>query len=174
MRRVAVSLLLFGSLPVMVEEQLQVLGLFSGKAILLVDGERYTLSIGEATPEGISLISADSNEAVIRYHGQRRVLKPGTQISSDFPQPKRKLVDIHLDRNGIYRVDGIIHHFPLNFLVDTGATIIVMSSEQAKRLRIDYQRMGKTGFAETAAERVRVYLVKLDEVSVGTMVIENG
>lgn len=113
-------------------QQLQVLGLFSGKASLLVDGKRYTLSNGESTPEGIVLIDANSDRALIQYNGERSVLTLVTQISSHYPEAKDRVVDSYPDRNGMYRLDGAIHGARVSFLVDTGATTIAMSSEQAK------------------------------------------
>ena len=47
-----------------------VLGLFKDMAILRVDGKQYKLRTGEASPEGIKLIAADSEQAVLEIDGR--------------------------------------------------------------------------------------------------------
>ena len=43
-----------------------VVGLFAGKAVVTVNrGAPRTLSVGEQTPEGVRLVSADSRQAVL-------------------------------------------------------------------------------------------------------------
>ncbi len=182
MRGLFVALCFMSSFSAMAVEQVQVLGLFSGKVILLVDGQRYTLQEGEATPEGVKLIAADSNGALFEIDGKRRKLELGSQISSYYPEAEKKVVDLYPDTNGMYRGRAMINGQAVNFLLDTGATTIAMSSIQAGKLGIDYQRVGIPGMAETASGRVQVYLVKLDKVTVDTiqvysvdaMVIEGG
>jgi len=173
MRRTFFALALLVCFPVMADEQIQALALFPGKAVLSIDGQHYTLAIGESTPEGIRLLAADSNRALLEAGGKRRMLTLGTQISSHYPAAQMKVVNIYPDSGGMYRVDGAINGQAINFLVDTGASAISMSSEQAKRLGIDYRQNGTVGMAETASARVMVHLVKLDEVKVGTLRVYN-
>lgn len=173
MRRTLFALFLLMALPVMAVEQVQILGLFSDKAILLIDGERHILSVGDSTPQGIKLIAADSDKALLEIDGERREQVLGTQISSHYPEAKKKVVDIYPDSGGMYRVGGTINDQPINFLVDTGASTIAMSSAQARLLNIDYQRIGTVGIAETASARVRVYQVTLDKVKVGAIRVYN-
>lgn len=167
MRRFLLVLLLMGPLSVIAVEQVQVLGLFAGKAILLVDDQRYTLKAGESTPEGVLLVAADSDKAVIEIEGERRQLKLGSQISSHYPEAEKKVVRLYPDNLGMYRGDALINGYSVPFLVDTGATTIAMNSVEAKKLGIDYRRVGTPGLGETASGRVQVYWVKLDTVSVG-------
>ena len=167
MRRFLLVLFLMGSTSVIAVEQVQVLGLFAGKAILLVDDQRYTLKAGESTPEGILLVAADSDKAVIEIEGERRQLKLGSQISSHYPEAEKKVVRLYPDNLGMYRGDALINGHSVPFLVDTGATTIAMNSIQAKKLDIDYRRVGTPGLGETASGRIQVYWVKLDWVSVG-------
>src|SRR5687767_11406780 len=52
--------------------------LFNNKAVLVVNnGKPRTLSAGETTPEGVKLISATSEAAVVEYKGQRQTLGVG-------------------------------------------------------------------------------------------------
>lgn len=182
MRELIIALFLLGSFSAMAVEQIQVLGLFSGKAILLVDGQRYTLQEGQSTPEGVKLIAADSDRALLEVDGKQRKLELGSQISSHYPEAEKKVVDLYPDMDGMYRGSAFINGQSVNFLLDTGATSIAMSSVQAGKLAIDYRRVGIPAIAETASGQVKVYLLKLDQIALGTirvygveaMVIEGG
>jgi aspartyl protease family protein len=169
MRRLLFFSFLMISFSVMAVERIQVLGLFTGKALLLVDDRRYTLAVGESSPEGVKLIAADSDRAIIAINGERREVRLGSQISSHYPEAQKKVVDIYPDSNGMYRVEGSINNHSVSFLVDTGASAVAMNSGQAKRLGIDYRRKGIAGMAETASAQVPVYQVKLDKVTVGSI-----
>lgn len=48
-----------------------VVGLFKDKAILDINGKQRLLAAGHQAPEGITLISANSKEAVIEVEGKR-------------------------------------------------------------------------------------------------------
>ena len=169
MRNLLFALILTGSFPVVAVEQIQVLGLFTGKASLMVDGQRYTLNVGDSTPEGVKLVSANSDKALLEIDGERRELALGSQISSHYPEAKKKVVNVYPDSGGMYRVNGTINGKQINFLVDTGASAIAMNSEQAERLNIDYRRVGIASLVETASARVQAYQVKLDKVTVGSI-----
>ena len=56
---------------------------------------------------------------------------------------------------------------PVEFMVDTGATDIVLSQEDAQRVGIDASRIFFTGIAETANGTVRTGTVRIDEVRLG-------
>jgi aspartyl protease family protein len=56
-------------------------------------------------------------------------------------------------------------------MIDTGATTIAMNSAVARRLGIDYQRLGRAGAANTAGGMVRTYYMKLDSVQVGDILL---
>ena len=45
--------------------------------------------------------------------------------------------------NGMYRVGGSINGFPVDFLVDTGATLIAMNRNEARRLGINFRVDGQ-------------------------------
>ncbi len=60
----------------------------------------------------------------------------------------------------------------MRFLVDTGATYVTMSGQQAALIGIDY-RKGIRGFAQTASATVAVWQIVLDRVSIGGISIAN-
>jgi aspartyl protease family protein len=56
---------------------------------------------------------------------------------------------------------------PVDFVVDTGATDMVLSREDAARIGLDPGDLAYTGIASTANGQVRTARVRLDEVSLG-------
>ncbi|SCZ55070.1 retropepsin-like aspartic protease family protein [Thiohalomonas denitrificans] len=172
--RSAVSALLFGAaMVVWAGPNIIVLGLFSGKAVLTIDGERRVLSEGDISPEGVRLIQADSEGAVVEVEGRRERLALGTHIGSTFSAAKQREVRIWPDTGGMYTIDGSINGYSITFMVDTGATLVSMNSTEARRLGVDYLRDGRPAMLETASGREKAYRVNLDRISVGEIKVRN-
>ncbi len=141
---ICISLLLLTITVATATEKIVVLGLFSNKAMVEINGKRYTLSVGESAKDGITLISSNSREAVLNVNGSVATYTLGTHISSSFTEPVTgTTVIIAPSSNGMYLVNGNINNFQVKFLVDTGATLISMNKNVDKRLGIDYKMIGK-------------------------------
>jgi aspartyl protease family protein len=153
--------------PAHAVEKLSVKGLFKDTAILVIDGKQRLLRAGQTSPEGVNLLSANSKEAVIEIDGVRSTHRLGTHIGSEFAAPKSPAVKIWPTARNMYPVVGSINGYPVNFLVDTGATIVSMNSREARRLGIDYAVEGKPSFSQTASGIAKIYLVNLKRVKVG-------
>ena len=67
------------------------------------------------------------------------------------------------------QLDGI----PVEFMVDTGATDIVLSHEDADRVGIDQENVFYTGLAQTANGTVRTGTVRVGEVRLGPIADRN-
>jgi aspartyl protease family protein len=149
-----------------------VLGLFKDMAILRVDGKQYKLRTGEASPEGIKLIAADSEQAVLEIDGRRETYHLGSHISATFSAPEKAGAMIR-PVNGMYHVSGFINRQPVDFLVDTGATSIALNANLARRLGINFRYEGEQGYSSTASGYARIYKLKLDSVQIGGIVVNN-
>jgi len=168
LKRSQCLLLLILSMNVFAVDKITINGLFTNKAIVTIDGKQRILNVGKPSPEGVLLISANSREAVIEIDGEQNTYTLGTHIGSSFKKPVAgKTVTIAPDRSGMYEVNGSINDFQVNFLVDTGATLISMNSKQARRIGIDYKMQGREGLSETASGLSKIYIVNLDTVMVG-------
>ena len=66
-----------------------VLGLFKNKAMVEIDGKRRTLKIGKVSPEGVTLISADSEIAILDIAGEQKEFKLGRHIGANFKKKKQ-------------------------------------------------------------------------------------
>jgi aspartyl protease family protein len=153
--------------------EISLFALFKDKAILQVEGARRVLSVGTESPEGVKLVSTDTQaeEAVVEYEGKRESLRLGVVYSS-FQNTARESVTLFSDSSGFFHADGSINGAAVTFLVDTGANTIAINRATAKRAGIDYTK-GRAGMARTASGYARVYSISLDTVKVGGIVLRN-
>ncbi len=156
-------------------DSVRIVGLFSGKAVVQLDGRQRLLRSGQTSPEGVRLVSANAREAVLEINGKRGTYTLGSHISSSYAAPEGRELSVHIwpDAKGMYTVLGSINGFPVRFLVDTGATTIAMNAAEARRLGIDYRVVGEPGLASTASGVVKSYSVVLDRVKVGDIQLRN-
>ena len=149
-----------------------VLGLFKGRAIVKIDGTQRTLKKGKASPEGVILISADSQVAILEVNGEQQEFKLGRHVGTSFKKKENAEAKI-MPTQGMYLTTGFINGRSVKFLVDTGATWIAMNIHQARSLGINFRFVGKRGFASTANGTAPFYHVTLDKVKVGEIELTN-
>ncbi len=150
----------------------EVVGLFKNRAVVRVAGGEALIKVGETSPQGVTLIAADAKQAHVRYRGQEYHLSLSTRVGSTFQQPEEVKISIPPDRYGQYRVRGSINKNFANFLIDTGASVVAISSQDAQGLGLRYER-GEKGVVETAQGRTDSYIMILDEVTVGGITAYN-
>lgn len=77
------------------------------------------------------------------------------------------VVRVAADQSGHYVVDALVNGVPVRFLVDTGATSVVLTLRDAERVGLAPSQLSFTRSAETAAGSVRVAPVRLQRVAIG-------
>lgn len=156
------------SSPVAADTQINVVGLFSSKAILSINGGKPGIySSGQTTPEGVRVLEADSGKVVLEVDGKRRELGMGQGISiGGGANSATQTATLYGNNDGHFLGEGYINGTPFKFLVDTGATTVAMSSAEARRLGLNYVN-GQVGTASTASGVVKVYRVSLSTVKIG-------
>ena len=154
-------------------EKLEVQGLFSNKAVLMIDGQRHILAVGETSPEGVRVIAADSKSATLEVDGEQKTYRLGTTISTRYSKPEILKEQIFVDEYGMYMTYGSINGHSVRFLVDTGASTVAMSANHARRLGIQYRLDGVPARANTASGMARAWQIKLKSVRVGRLKQKN-
>jgi aspartyl protease family protein len=152
-----------------------VTALFNGKAVIVVDnGKPRTMSVGESTPDGVKLLGATSESAVVEYAGKRQtlLLGQGTRLGVGAAPAGSGQVTLTAGSGGHFWAPGAINGVSIRFLVDTGATSIALSGEAAKRLGIDYTT-GARMPVKTAGATMVGHRVTLDTVRVGDITLNN-
>ena len=165
------ALAFLSAVPAAHATDVSVTGLFSGKAVVSVNnGTPKLLSVGQKSPEGVKLISADSDSATLEIDGKHRTLSLGQGISSQFASSGKSSVTLIADQRGHFLTTGSINGASTRFLVDTGASGIAISSAEARRMGISYLN-GERAYSSTANGIVPVYKVVFDTVRVGDIVL---
>ena len=163
--------LMLASYQATAETQINVVGLFSGKAILSINGGKpKTYSVGQVTPDGIKVLSADSSKVVLEIDGKRRELGMGQGIAIAGGGSSAQTATLYANNAGHFLGEGYINGSPMKFLVDTGASSIALSGNEARRLGLSYLN-GDTGYASTAAGVVKAYRISLNTVKIGGIVM---
>ena len=165
---------IFGTAPVLHAADVQVVGVFPGKAVISINGAPpATLSIGQVK-DGIKLVGVAENAATVEVDGKRRTLALGQGYRSKgdggAPDSGGDRVVLTADSGGHFKTQILINGKPATAVVDTGATMVAMDTATAKRLSLDYTK-GQPGMVQTANGKVPVWRVKLDTVKVGDLLV---
>jgi aspartyl protease family protein len=144
-----------------------VVGLFSGAAVVNIDGQRKMLKVGQRLGD-VELISATSREAVLRIADKTQTFTLSREYSDGFATPQKRQMSIARRNDGHYWVSGSVNGQSMEFLIDTGASTIAMSENEADRLGLDYLK-GRSVQVNTAGGTKKAWQVRLDRVKIGTL-----
>ena len=94
---------------------------------------------------------------LIRVSGRRLGLTNRPAGSGGYAEATSQRVSISADELGQYRIRGAINDRYVDFLIDTGASVVAMSSAMQSLSGIDYSR-GERGSVQTAQGNCGVLL----------------
>jgi len=173
------------------EDSLQLIMTGSNRAIVVLNSERLVLKAGETGNARIRLIESNSDRAVLNLDGKRVVLETDavaapilddalaglSPISQSEPaeepsQSSGRSITLWAEDDGFFYADAKVNRKPVRFLVDTGATTVTFSSQQADSIGLDYQN-GRIGYASTASGITPTRSITLDKVSIGRITVRN-
>lgn len=145
------------------------------KALLVIDGQPFTVSIGQ-TVNGVTLLQMIDGQAQVQSAGGTALLRIGgapARLSgtSNVPAAAREIV-MSVGLGGHFMSAGSINGKPVQFMVDTGATLVALSQSEAERIGLDF-RNGKRGMSQTANGAIPVHLVTLSALRVGEVEVNN-
>lgn len=153
------------------DTQVNVVGLFADKAVVMINGAApKTLSVGQ-TSDGVKLISANSNAATFEIEGKTKQLSMGQAASvAASAAASNPSVTLYADAKGHFVAECKINGAALKFLLDTGATYVALNSGDAKFAKIDYKR-GKPIQVSTANGVVTAYQVTIAHLKIGNITL---
>ena len=174
MYKLLITILLLLNVASSNANDVRVYALFPDMVVLEISGQQRQLRVGDVSPEGIKLISSNGDVAILEMLGVRKQYSLGTRFSVKISTENTAPTTARIGKvNGMYSTAGSINGQPVSFLVDTGASWVVMNSRVARRLGINYRYKGTKSTAETASGTANVYLVSLDKIQVGTITLRN-
>jgi aspartyl protease family protein len=149
---------------------ISVIGLFPGKAVLVIDGNSpKTYSVGNTISPGIKLVDVNQSTATLDVGGKKQRIDIGGHVNRIAPSGASS-VTLQADGRGHFMVQGQINGGTMRMLVDTGASLIALPAADARRLGIDYKK-GQTAYVNTANGVVTAYQVVLNSVKIGDITL---
>ncbi len=110
--------------------------------------------------------------------GQDTTEKPRTVASAvegdedeDGAEDEFGELEIKPGQFGQFRIEAEVNGEPVEFLVDTGASLVVLGSETAERLGFDLDSLEYSGNAQTANGIAPIARIILDEIVIGDLTI---
>lgn len=172
------SLLLAAPAHAEEEVSIQTIALFKDRAMLSINGKRARIiRVGDSL-DGVKLIASSTKRAIVEVGGKQEelTLNSGVILSGELktqaPLGEQTSAQLWADSSGFFRAEGTVNGRSLEFLVDTGANLVVLSSQQADRLGLDY-RNGVQGYASTASGTAPMYMIEADEISIAGISLNN-
>jgi len=145
------------------------------KALLVIDGQPRTLSVGE-TAHGVRLLAIDGDQVRVERNGVVSTLRVGgapVAVGEGAPRgPGAREIVIPVGPGGHFVAEGSINGHVTSFLVDTGATLVALSQGEASRFGVDL-RNARRGMSSTANGTVPIMVVTLNSVRVGGVEVFN-
>ena len=152
---------------------INVLGLTSGKAVVSINGGKpQTMAAGQVASDGVRLISATTESATFEVGGKRQTLSMGQTISIGGGAVGAQRATLLADNGGHFVTTVEVNGISMRFMVDTGASLVTLSSGDARRAGINFLA-GQKAVMQTANGTTLAYRVKLDKVRLGDIELTN-
>jgi aspartyl protease family protein len=171
MRRLLVTLAGLALAAAVAAQSVSLQGMLGSKALLVIDGGApRTIAPGESL-QGVTVLSTSGDQAVVEIKGQKHTLRIGdAQVSfggNGGPARGTRIV-LTAGSNGHFLSQGTINGKAVQFLVDTGASVVGLGVSEAERVGLNYKagqrvRMN-TANGESIGWRVKLSSVRLGDV----------
>lgn len=146
-------------------------GAMGSKALLIVNGGAPKALSANESHQGVRVLQVQGDSATVEIQGQRQTLRVGASpISVGQGLTGTRKVVLRSDSRGHFRENGFINQKPMQYMVDTGASVIGIGQADAERLGIDFQK-GTTVTVRTANGNTQGWRIKLDTVRVGDITV---
>ena len=146
---------------------IKVLGLFKNMAVLNINDQRTVLRVGDKQHGNLRLLAANSEKGIFEIKGKRFVLSLSDTggIRTDLPVSGGHQAQL-ISNGGLYAVTGVVNGQLADFVVDTGASYVTMSPQQASRLHLDYSNARKV-MMNTANGKATAHVFTIKSVRIG-------
>ena len=144
-------------------------GSLGGKmAVLVIDGVPRTLAVGQ-TVQGAKLLAIDDTSARVQVEGKTQDLTinaGNVRLAVPAAQDNQNEVVLTAGPGGHFISGGTINGRSVQFMVDTGATVVAIGQKDAEKIGIAYQTAPRQ-VTHTANGQVAVYRVMLNSIRLG-------
>lgn len=150
-------------------------GGMGSKVLLVVNGGAPRALAAGDTHQGVRVVSVASDRAVVEVAGQRQTVMLGgapVSIGGRGGSAGGTHIVLTAGQGGHFLTLGQINGRSTQFMVDTGATSIAMSAEEARRLGLAFEN-GPKIYGNTANGPVTGYRVTLTSVRIQDVEVHN-
>jgi aspartyl protease family protein len=150
-------------------------GVMGERALLVIDGAAPQVVAAGESRQGVTLVSTDGDTAIVELSGHRQTLRVGenpVSVGSRGGGSAGTRVTLHAGTGGHFMGTGQFNGVTLPFVVDTGASNVVMGIGHAEQIGINY-RAGTRSAVTTANGTTLAWQVQLNSVRLGDVEIYN-
>jgi aspartyl protease family protein len=150
-------------------------GVMGARALLVLDGGAPQVVAAGDSRQGVTLISTEGDTAIVDLGGQRQTLRVGenpVSVGGRSGTGAGTRVILHAGSGGHYLGTAQFNGVTLPFVIDTGASNVVMNIAHAEHIGINY-RAGTRSAVTTANGNTLAWQVQLSSVRVGDVEIYN-
>jgi aspartyl protease family protein len=168
--RLAALALLFASLAAQAVE-IKLIAIMGSKAMVEVDGARKLMEAGQSA-SGAKLLNVSADAVAFDVAGRKLTLSMDNRSIKSGPAPEGGKKLVMPNDNGHFYAGLAINGLPLRGVVDTGATVLTLSSAHARAAGVDLSR-ATTGTAVTAQGTVATRQTTINTLRLGDIVLHN-
>ncbi len=141
-----------------------------GQAIVKIDGKVRFLRPGQTSKEGVTLVSVNAKEIVVKLDNRRyRYLK-----GSDEGLLLKDEILIKKGENNSFVADCKVNGKSIKMIIDTGATVVFLNARDARRLGIKYRKRRDNKYQFESAQGVLgAYEAKIGSISIADISVKN-
>lgn len=144
-------------------------GSMGSKALLVVNGGAPKALAAGDTHQGVKVLSVGAEQATVEVGGKRQtVTLGGAPVSVGGGAGgggQGSQIVLTASSGGHFLTLGSINGRSTQFMVDTGATAVALSADEARRMGIDFEKAPRS-FGSTANGTITLYRVKLASVRI--------
>ena len=118
---------------------------------------------------GLGLVTAYTYADTLKQAGR----DVGGALSPSSPTEAGETVSIRVSTGGHFVAHGHVNDARIRFLIDTGASQVVLTRSDARRAGFPINRLQYTDYVRTANGTTKVAPVRLKEVRVGSIILRN-
>ncbi len=149
-------------------ETVSLQGMLGSKALLMVGGGAPRAVAPGESHQGVKVLSTSGDQAVVLVDGQRVTLRVGeapASVGRAAPEGGDRIA-LTADGRGHFITQGSINQRPVQFMVDTGASVVAIGQAEADRLGLNY-KAGRPVTMNTANGATPGWLFKIATLRVG-------
>lgn len=144
-------------------------GMLGNRALLIVDGAApRAVAPGESLGP-VKVLSTAGDQATLEIGGKKIVLRVGdapASVGGGGAGSRGNKIVLTASSGGHFFTQGTINGRAVQFMVDTGATVIALGQSEADRMGLDYKKGTRVAMS-TANGVVPTWRVKLASVRIG-------